>query len=548
MKVWPGAEVDGGTLPSSGTLDRPFILVEGFDPQNENAPDWYYEQEAAFFDKARKAQSDILILNFADAAADLLENAAVVQRAVRYISSIKTGSTPIRLGGISMGGVIARYALAEAEDRGDPLDVSHYASLDAPHQGAAIDRELLWWVYDPPAVVDTTDIHKLMEFRGTLRTKAAKQMLEYNPYSSGEHDDLMRALRTTNGDGYPKGIQNIGVAFSNPYARHFGSPSKWLTIQVEIDLKLFAPEIHLWFFYVSSGETIGQAGSHLPESFTEGSSNLKRAHAQPTFIPYDSALDINHGHSSFDVQLTAAQGFHNNFPDRHGEPLLYWLEIKEFPLAAATERLGGEVYEGETAEWSASGSGGSGFYEYRWEHWYSSCPLADGDGWGMPDAVQCDEWHAVGAGEDYYDSAPLSPLYNPHKVRVTVSDRYATHLTPAAATSSELFVLPGSRFFAARRGGHEASLGTEQASALEGNYPNPFNASTVIHFMLPAEGVVTLTVYDMAGRAVMMLADRFFAAGPQRVVFDGSRLPSGVYYYTIQAERYAATRSMLLVK
>ena len=59
---------------------------------------------------------------------------------------------------------------------------------------------------------------------------------------------------------------------------------------------------------------------------------------------------------------------------------------------------------------------------------------------------------------------------------------------------------------------------------------------------------MTLTAYDMAGRAVMTLADRFFAAGPQRVVFDGSRLPSGVYYYTIQAERYAATRSMLLVK
>ena len=126
MRMWPGAEEDGGSLPSDGTLDKPFLIVEGFDPLNDKNAGWYYEQETPFFEEARAATADIVILNFADAAADMLENAAIVQRAVRYLSSKKTGSTPIRLGGISMGGVIARYALAEAEDSGDPLDVSHW--------------------------------------------------------------------------------------------------------------------------------------------------------------------------------------------------------------------------------------------------------------------------------------------------------------------------------------------------------------------------------------------------------------------------------------
>ena len=164
---------------------------------------------------------------------------------------------------------------------------------------------------------------------------------------------------------------------------------------------------------------------------------------------------------------------------------------------------------------------------------------------GSPDAVRCDEWHSVGAGEDYYHSVPLSQLYDPHKVRVTVSDRYADTLPSVTATSSELFVLPASRpASTAEPPGEER----ETAPALDGNYPNPFNPTTAIRFTLPVKGAVTLKVYDMSGREVATLADRFFAAGPQRVVFDGSSLPSGMYYYTIQTEGYVATRSMLLVK
>ena len=119
VKEWAGAETDGGPLLIWGSLDKPFLIVEGFDPRNDKNAHWYYEQATPFFLEARRATADILILNFADATTDMFENAAVVQRAVRYISSIKTGSTPIRLGGISMGGVIARYALAEAEENGD---------------------------------------------------------------------------------------------------------------------------------------------------------------------------------------------------------------------------------------------------------------------------------------------------------------------------------------------------------------------------------------------------------------------------------------------
>ncbi len=173
-------------------LDKPFIIVEGFDQNNSRNADWYYSMAPSFFDKARRAGADVLILDFANALADMLENAAVVKRAVRHIGDIKTGSTQIRVAGISMGGVIARYALAD----GSGLDVSHYVSLDAPHQGAAIDGDLLTWIQDPPGQIGL--VHALMtnvvrSYRTLLKEKAVKQMLVYNPYSNGDPDNSLCA-------------------------------------------------------------------------------------------------------------------------------------------------------------------------------------------------------------------------------------------------------------------------------------------------------------------------------------------------------------------
>ena len=67
-------------------------------------------------------------------------------------------------------------------------------------------------------------------------------------------------------------------------------------------------------------------------------------------------------------------------------------------------------------------------------------------------------------------------------------------------------------------------------------------------FSLPAAGAVTLRVYDMAGREVATLADRFFSEGSQSVVFDGSSLASGTNCNTIRSEGHIETRSMQLIK
>jgi len=83
---------------------------------------------------------------------------------------------------------------------------------------------------------------------------------------------------------------------------------------------------------------------------------------------------------------------------------------------------------------------------------------------------------------------------------------------------------------------------------LEQNYPNPFNPATTIRYSVKEPGKVSLRVYDVMGREVMVLVDRVQGAGEYAVVVDGSKLSSGVYVYQLRAGGFVFTRKMMLVK
>lgn len=84
--------------------------------------------------------------------------------------------------------------------------------------------------------------------------------------------------------------------------------------------------------------------------------------------------------------------------------------------------------------------------------------------------------------------------------------------------------------------------------ALEQNFPNPFNPTTTIQFSLPAETFVTIKVYNIVGQTVATLLNEKRSAGTHAVAFDASNLPSGVYFYQIQAGKFVQTRKMVLLK
>jgi len=80
------------------------------------------------------------------------------------------------------------------------------------------------------------------------------------------------------------------------------------------------------------------------------------------------------------------------------------------------------------------------------------------------------------------------------------------------------------------------------------NYPNPFNPSTTIVFGLPKESNVRLTVFNILGQEVAVLANRTMAAGYHKVAFEANNLNTGLYIYKIEAENYVSVKKMLFVK
>jgi len=83
---------------------------------------------------------------------------------------------------------------------------------------------------------------------------------------------------------------------------------------------------------------------------------------------------------------------------------------------------------------------------------------------------------------------------------------------------------------------------------LEQNFPNPFNPTTGIRYSIPVGGFVSLKIYNILGNEIETLVSSYQPAGNYQIMFDGSRLSSGAYFYVLQSGDYRETKRMLLVK
>ncbi len=84
--------------------------------------------------------------------------------------------------------------------------------------------------------------------------------------------------------------------------------------------------------------------------------------------------------------------------------------------------------------------------------------------------------------------------------------------------------------------------------SLEQNYPNPFNPSTHINYSVPLNGNVKITVYNVLGEETGILVNEYKEAGSYKAEFNGSSLPSGVYFYVLEASGYKSVKKMVLLK
>jgi photosystem II stability/assembly factor-like uncharacterized protein len=84
--------------------------------------------------------------------------------------------------------------------------------------------------------------------------------------------------------------------------------------------------------------------------------------------------------------------------------------------------------------------------------------------------------------------------------------------------------------------------------SLSQNYPNPFNPSTIISYSLPSASNVKLIIYNALGQSISLLENSFKQPGTYSVSFNASALPSGVYFYKLEAGPFSQLKKMILLK
>lgn len=301
------------------------VFSEGFDAYNTNGQEMYYHAAADLIECLNSNGFDVFLLDNYFGTQDIRNNAAIFASAVEYVSFMY-GEELIVAGGVSMGGIISRYALAKAEQDGLPLPVHTFIAIDSPHQGAIISEPLQNFKKDN----EEDD-----EFaKHALINSAARQLLMYNAYDpgGGVHNAFFSELNSLNGDGYPHLTRNIGVSFSTEEP----SPNSGCWYKITYHTGPISGTIKT--FDLTNAEM--QAGSWLPKDLTSMSPIIKQASywwiqllvpvivplyyptieferfSDPAYIPYYSALDIRNGKSMFDVCIEpSATSWHDVLPD-----------------------------------------------------------------------------------------------------------------------------------------------------------------------------------------------------------------------------------------
>ncbi len=93
----------------------------------------------------------------------------------------------------------------------------------------------------------------------------------------------------------------------------------------------------------------------------------------------------------------------------------------------------------------------------------------------------------------------------------------------------------------------------EAATALLGNYPNPFNPSTLINFEMATPGTVSIEIFNQKGQLVKTLVNTDLPSGNHHAEWNGrddsgSSVSSGVYFYRMRSGKYSSTRKMVMMK
>lgn len=222
-KIWYGCN-------NNGTLKKPLIFVEGFDPLNVNRLDdstlYNIANQDSLIEKLNSKGYDVIMLDFASGGAKIQANAMVLRELINIINQQKTEPNELVIVGASMGGLVARYALAYMEHNNENHQTRLYVSFDTPHQGAYFplssqylikqldEIHFYLWLLGIPLWYD------IQVQRYKIDCDAAKQMLVYH-YSATDNNkayphqlrlDFQNELNSLTTTGYPQQCRKIAIS------------------------------------------------------------------------------------------------------------------------------------------------------------------------------------------------------------------------------------------------------------------------------------------------------------------------------------------------
>lgn len=524
MRLWKG----------NSSNPYPVLLSPGFDAYNTKPEQYYRYAGSELFDCLLENGFDVYVLYYKFNPQDLRNNAAVYSSAINYISNTWNNSKNIIAAGISMGGVISRYALAKAEHIGNPLPVDKWISLDAPHQGAYISKELQDFLVDNTS----TDFDKY-----ATNNKAAKTLLMYNAYdphpdgfniNTGDnkgviHTSFYNELNKLNNDGYPLLTYNIGVSFSTNTTNP--NTGKWLNIRAGIILN---KDIYLEPF-----EKI--PGSYLPLLNIDPSVVLPfwgliwatltiTQYKNPAFIPHASSLDIVNGNSKFDKTIIPSfTGFHDVVPSELIPEILSELIIDELYLQNQTITSAKHYKASELISVGSNVTGDIPQGNFIIEPGVDVI-LQSGEMIALKPGFQSIAGSNTTAFIDPYFTCTLYP-----NKKLQINEE---HENSCLSVISEY------------RTSYNTDADTFQSNENQlvslTNYPNPFLYSTTIKYNIENSNTVTISIHDIRWNRLLFLENRQMQeAGIYEIELNGIDLPAGIYYCTLRTEKFTETIKMI---
>jgi hypothetical protein len=94
---------------------------------------------------------------------------------------------------------------------------------------------------------------------------------------------------------------------------------------------------------------------------------------------------------------------------------------------------------------------------------------------------------------------------------------------------------------------HSVSSDIPTNQVLKQNFPNPFNPTTIIQFVLSKSDRISLRIFNTLGQEVAVVANGIYSEGNHSVTWDASRFSSGIYFYCLETSSYKESKKMSLI-